>query len=536
MQLSKLLMRLPDGALSSTSFADPAAEVYNISFLTPSACDLRQDALYFGDVSLLPPEMPASRVFSCVAYGTGEVPPHLLDHHNVNLAMVAPGQDPFACYNRLQEFFVEDVAVTDRIRRMLSALLTDNGLQYLVEEGSKAMGNPLMVVDAGLHYIARSIELAPDDDSRFAQVMRQELQFDSVLEDGASYIRDSGIDDRLARTRRPILLHNEHLGCNTLVGTVTVHGICLAHVTMAETQHPFGSLDEECFARFVLFVGQQLQKTPLYEVSGNQSEAYFLVSLLEDDQPSPAVVRRRLSVLEFSPLPVLYAVVLAEPSRRMTAHDTENVAGQLAGALHNGIHACYEGELVVLLSRAEGDELDEATVQALARTANLNGLSCGISNPFGDLVDIRRFWGQARCAIRCGGRFASALDDHSVFRYRDYAYVDLLDVANRSMSLLDLCEPKLMRLVRHDEQHGGELTETLFEYLQSAQSTTRAAKLLSLHKNTLLYRLNRVREITGCDLSSGEDVFRLQLSFRLLLHLGLFHPRLRLERADLGQG
>lgn len=519
------------------SFADADTEVYNICFLTPSACDLRQDVLYFGDVSLLPHDMPQNRMFSCVAYGEGTAPARLLDNHNVNLARVAPGADPFACYNRLQQFFIEDVAVTDVVRRMLTALLSNNGLQYLVEEAARALGNPIVVVDAGLHYIAHAVDLAPGDTSPFATVMRQELEYESVLEEGAAYIRDSAIDDRLARTRKPVVMHNDHLGCNTMTGTVVVHGICLAHVLMAEVDHAFGQLDEECFARLVLFVGQELQKTPLYEVIGNQSDAYFLSSLLDDEQPASAVVERRLRVLNFSPLPVLYLVVLAEAGQRMTPHDTESVAGQLAGAgaLHHAIHACYEGQLVVLLSRASGEDLDASTLASLGRVAHLNGLACSISNPFDDLVDARRFWMQARCAIDCGTRLAHSLDDHSVYQYRDFSYVHLLDVANRSMSLLDLCDPKLLALVRHDEEHGGELAETLFEYLQSAQSSTRSAKLLSLHKNTLLYRLNRIREILGCDLTSGEDIFRLQLSFRVLLHLGLFKSRLQVERGDLAR-
>lgn len=538
MQLFELLARLPEGALQRVSLADPAAEVYNICFLTPSACDLRQDVLYFGDVSLLPHDMPSSRIFSCVTYGEGELPRHLLANHNVNLSRVAPDADPFACYNRLQRFFIEDTALTGCVRRMLTALLSDNGLQYLVEEASKALGNPIVVVDAGLHYIAHAVDLEEHDTSRFATVMRQELAFESVLEDGAAHIRASGIDERLARTRKPLVSHNDHLGCNTMTGTVLVHGICLAHVLMAETNHAFGPLDEECFARLVLLVGQELQKTPLYEVSGNQADAYFLVSLLEDEQPSSAVVKRRLGVLDFSPLSVLFCVVMAEAGQRMTPHDTENVAGQLssAGILHHAIHACYEGQLVIVLSRAEGCDLDGTTLAALARVTHLNRLDCGISNPFDDLVDIRRFWGQARVAIECGRRLSPALDDHSLYQYRDFAYVHLLDVANHDMSLLDLCDPRLLALVEHDERHGGELAETLFEYLQSAQSSTRAARLLSLHKNTLLYRLNRVREILGCDLTSGEDIFRLQLSFRVLLHLGLFRSRLQVERDDLARG
>ena len=75
--------------------------------------------------------------------------------------------------------------------------------------------------------------------------------------------------------------------------------------------------------------------------------------------------------------------------------------------------------------------------------------------------------------------------------------------------------------------------ETLFCYLQVSGITKRAAELLNLHKNTLLYRMNRIKEVLGMDLTSGEDQFVLQLSFRVLMYLGLFTPRIAVNREKL---
>ena len=74
--------------------------------------------------------------------------------------------------------------------------------------------------------------------------------------------------------------------------------------------------------------------------------------------------------------------------------------------------------------------------------------------------------------------------------------------------------------------------DTLVNYLQNACNTQRSARMLSLHKNTLLYRLGRIREILGCDLSSGEDQFMLQLSYRVLFYLDLFKSRISTSRND----
>jgi DNA-binding PucR family transcriptional regulator len=60
--------------------------------------------------------------------------------------------------------------------------------------------------------------------------------------------------------------------------------------------------------------------------------------------------------------------------------------------------------------------------------------------------------------------------------------------------------------------------DTLETYLELAGDARATAEALSLHRATLYYRLNRIEEITGARLKTGDD--------RLALHLGLRLARL----------
>ncbi|MBI0293035.1 helix-turn-helix domain-containing protein [Streptomyces sp. PRKS01-29] len=59
----------------------------------------------------------------------------------------------------------------------------------------------------------------------------------------------------------------------------------------------------------------------------------------------------------------------------------------------------------------------------------------------------------------------------------------------------------------------GRLAETLAAYLDHGGSAPRTADALHLHRTSLYYRLRRITELTGLDLSDGDH--------RLTLHLGL---------------
>lgn len=61
-----------------------------------------------------------------------------------------------------------------------------------------------------------------------------------------------------------------------------------------------------------------------------------------------------------------------------------------------------------------------------------------------------------------------------------------------------------------------ELRQTLRAYLAAGKNATEAARLLQIHRNTLLYRLQRLKKLLDVDLEDAEDVFALELALRLL--------------------
>jgi DNA-binding PucR family transcriptional regulator len=67
------------------------------------------------------------------------------------------------------------------------------------------------------------------------------------------------------------------------------------------------------------------------------------------------------------------------------------------------------------------------------------------------------------------------------------------------------------RLLRHEK--APRLVETLRTYLDAGGSVPRTAETLHLHRTSLYYRLEQIREITGLDIDDGRN--------RLLLHLSL---------------
>jgi purine catabolism regulator len=71
-------------------------------------------------------------------------------------------------------------------------------------------------------------------------------------------------------------------------------------------------------------------------------------------------------------------------------------------------------------------------------------------------------------------------------------------------------------LIAYDAEHATELVHSLGVFLEHNRSWQRSAEELHVHKQTLVYRMHRVEELTGRDLRDTADVVQFWLALRAL--------------------
>ncbi len=86
--------------------------------------------------------------------------------------------------------------------------------------------------------------------------------------------------------------------------------------------------------------------------------------------------------------------------------------------------------------------------------------------------------------------------------------------------LVDYSRRHLGPLIEHDRARKGALVSTMRAYLETGEQQ-QAAQRLRVHPNTLRYRLDRIREITGLDLEDPETRLNLSVALRVQVLLGM---------------
>lgn len=97
-------------------------------------------------------------------------------------------------------------------------------------------------------------------------------------------------------------------------------------------------------------------------------------------------------------------------------------------------------------------------------------------------------------------------------------------LASEDVPLADMASESLNPLRAFDAAHGAELMATLESYLGNNGSVAAVAEELTLHRNTVRYRLAQITELTGYDPAQTAD--RVQLWLALAVQrLSARHPR-----------
>jgi purine catabolism regulator len=164
------------------------------------------------------------------------------------------------------------------------------------------------------------------------------------------------------------------------------------------------------------------------------------------------------------------------------------------------------------------DELHEEITQALPGLGSQGlAVSIAVGRVQQGLAGIRVSYQEAKQALSLGRRLHGP---GRVTRFDELGVYRVIFAAEGLKELEEFHQENLSSLLAYDREHGGELLRTLEAFFQACCSPKEAAAILNVHRNTILYRLERIRDITALDLDDAD--VRLRLHLALCAHVALY--------------
>ncbi len=226
------------------------------------------------------------------------------------------------------------------------------------------------------------------------------------------------------------------------------------------------------------------------------------------------------------------AVVRAHPRnpteddwrRRLLAVATRGARSIAPGSITAPTEA-DSGEVVVLLPDADGEtgrRVSSAILRELESGLPGFAFAVGRSRRVEDPRDLHRARNEALLAINV----VEGDSERSQLAYEETGtYQLLLPYMSDPVELKRFYNETVRPLVSYDEQYETDLLGTLATFLDCDANVNATAARLITHRHTIRYRFERVRELTGLDVSSTDGREKLSLGLKAMRVLGIAAPR-----------
>lgn len=203
-------------------------------------------------------------------------------------------------------------------------------------------------------------------------------------------------------------------------------------------------------------------------------------------------------------------VVVVQWSNRTADGPFEQTVGRAASAV--GMHSLLTRRADHVVLVADDRPHARALYEALARETGTGSGTIGVSSPCDALDDIPHRYEEAQRALEVRRH---SREHYGTTFYDELGLYRILGPGNDYRELETFVHEWLGQLIDYDSRHHTAMVETLSQYFDCGGNYDETAESLAIHRSTLRYRLQRIRNISGNDLADVEDRLNLQVATRV---------------------
>ena len=226
----------------------------------------------------------------------------------------------------------------------------------------------------------------------------------------------------------------------------------------------------------------------------------------------PTELRRRLEPFGIGEEAAVLVFQLDDPGEAAAALEAALAAGACSSVV--APHSTGGRELLcAVIDCADRDPVDVATEVRRDLAKERGPVRAAASRP-APPDRLRHSFHEARCALEAtafGNGNGSAPE---VASWHDLGAFTLLLSIQDDEALNLYCDSVLGPIEQGDDEYGGELLRSLEAFIEQNGQWERAAREVYCHRHTLRYRMRKVEELTGRDLSRAHDRIEFWLALR----------------------
>lgn len=191
----------------------------------------------------------------------------------------------------------------------------------------------------------------------------------------------------------------------------------------------------------------------------------------------------------------------------------QRVRNVLIRMQRNGILFFHDYYYILIVNEASDDQteyLARRIIDLYQEFLSGKKISIGVGLSSEDVKYVANSYRRAKAAMR----MAIYLEKPRV-HFSQMGFYQVLFSVDDPTILLEFSRNTLKKLTDYDKRHGSSLTDTLEAYLKYDCSVQLVSENTFTHRNTINYRIKKIKELLDTDLESVEEKFTYLMAFHI---------------------
>ena len=210
-------------------------------------------------------------------------------------------------------------------------------------------------------------------------------------------------------------------------------------------------------------------------------------------------------------------VYIVETNRDKDGNDLEKVRSLFEGKNRDFVTAVDEKNIIVVKEISENDTANDIAKTAEVILAAFNSDSSDIHVAYGTVVseikEVSRSYKEARMALDVGKIF---FEERKVIAY------STLGIGRLIYQLpIPLCKMFIREIFdgKSPDDFDEETLTTINKFFENSLNVSEISRQLYIHRNTLVYRLDKLQKSTGLDLRVFEDAITFKIALMVVKYM-----------------
>ena len=418
--------------------------------------------------------------------------------------------NPILILDRVQNFFDMHNRWCDMVR---SDLLSHKTFADIVSHLSQVTINPFYYADAGFRTLA-----IKEDDTLYASSSSWRMQTEigrHPVEILSTFVT-SGELGEVNKRHDAWLFDSSTFHTPFISKTIFCQGDVFGHLFIIETYPNQEVFDIEILEEFGNLLEAHLDLSSMsYSSTGRPFEPMLIIQLADSprNEAETDYLLKLLSWRRFDQ----YRIAIFDKADVANDERLAAITSAEIQAIEDNLSSSkafpYKDQIVCVINanKPEAISVEDLAVHLCERF----GWKAALSDLGHSFDSLKALYKQAAITMKTGREN----DEISMlYRYEDYR-LDILFTSLLNNTDADfLLHNDLRALLIHDKENNSELVKTLKVYLDCERNSSRTADALFLHRNSVNYRLERIKSLMTSDLDDPENRLLLMLSIYLWQH------------------